>query len=249
MGKLTGKVALVTGATSGIGQAFAARLASDGASVAIVSRSRPADETQKMVEDAGAECLSYQADITSAEQVAGLKAAVEERFGSVDIVVNNAGIYPMKAFLEMEFSEWEEMFDINMHAMFHITQAFLGAMCEKGWGRVINVSSTSYMAGMANYTHYNATKGAVIGFTRSLAKEVGPQNVTVNSIAPGLVRTEITGSREGADEMFDAFLAEQCIKRTEEPKDLTGALSFLASDEASMVTGQTLLVDGGWMFT
>jgi len=248
-GKLRGKVALVTGAGQGLGQAFAARLAADGAAVVVVGHSKPPTETAALVESAGGESLVQQADVSSAEDVAALAAAVEERFGRVDVLVNNAGVYPMQPFLEMDYSQWREMFEINTDSIFHLCKAFVPGMVERRDGRVINVGSTSVAAGMENYTHYNASKAAIVGFSRSLAREVGPYDVTVNTLAPGLVRTPTTDSGPQADGMFEGFLAEQCLKRTEEPKDLAGAVSWLASEDGAFVTGQTIAVDGGWMFS
>jgi 3-oxoacyl-[acyl-carrier protein] reductase len=247
-GRLAGKVALVTGAGQGLGQAFAARLAQDGATVVIVAHRNPPTATVELVEAAGGELLVHHADVSSGVEVEALAAAVESSFGRVDVLINNAGIYPMQPFLEMDYSQWREMFDVNTDSVFHLCRAFVPGMVERRYGRVINVTSTSVQAGMANYTHYNASKAAIIGFTRSLAAEVGPFDVTVNAVAPGLVRTPTTDSGPQADGMFEGFLAEQCIKRTEEPKDLAGTVSWLASDDSSFVTGQTIAVDGGWVF-
>jgi NAD(P)-dependent dehydrogenase (short-subunit alcohol dehydrogenase family) len=246
--KLEGKVAVVSGAAQGIGQAFAERLGHDGAAVVLVEHVTPADETRARCEAAGAEVHVHNADVSSPADVAALGEAVADRFGAVDILVNNAGVYPMKPFLEMDFDEWRQMFAVNVDSIFHMCKAFVGGMAERGWGRVVNVSSTSYIAGMANYTHYNASKAAIVGFTRSLAVEFGPRGVTANSIAPSLVRTPTTDSGPQADGMFEGFLSEQAIKRTEEPRDLAGTLSWLVSDDAAFVTGQTILVDGGWRF-
>jgi NAD(P)-dependent dehydrogenase (short-subunit alcohol dehydrogenase family) len=247
-GKSAGKIAVVSGAAQGIGQAFAERLGADGAAVVLVEHLTPIEETRKLVEATGAETFVHKADVSSADDVGGLAEAVGERFGAVDILVNNAGIYPMKPFLEMDYDEWRQMFTVNTDSIFHMCKAFVGGMAEKGWGRVVNVSSTSFIAGMASYTHYNASKAAIVGFTRSLAVEFGPQGVTANSIAPSLVRTPTTDSGPQADGMFEGFLSEQAIKRTEEPRDLAGTLSWLVSDDAAFVTGQTILVDGGWRF-
>ena len=245
---LQGKVALVTGAAQGIGQAFAQRLANDGADVVIVAHTTPPTETEERVGAAGVRSLVHHADVSAAADVAALAAAVEAEFGRVDVLVNNAGIYPMQPFLEMEFEEWKEIFAVNTDSVFHLCRAFVPGMLEREWGRVVNVTSTSFMEGMANYTHYNAAKAAVVGFTRSLAIEAGPKNVTVNALAPGLVRTPTTDSGPQAEGMFEGFLAEQAIKRTETPQDLAGALSWLASEDAAFVTGQTIVVDGGWHF-
>ncbi|MFT3865636.1 MAG: SDR family NAD(P)-dependent oxidoreductase [Solirubrobacterales bacterium] len=247
-GRLEGRVALVTGAAQGIGQALAIRLAQDGADVVIAAHRTPPDDTEVAVKAAGVESLVHHVDVALEEEVADLATAVTERFGRVDVLVNNAGSYPMQGFLEMTYEQWREMFQINADSVFHTCRAFVPGMVERRWGRVINVSSTSFMEGMANYTHYNAAKAAIVGFTRSLAIEVGPAEVTANVLAPGLVRTPTTDSGPQADGMFEGFLAEQAIKRTETPEDLAGAVSWLASEDASFVTGQTIVVDGGWHF-
>jgi NAD(P)-dependent dehydrogenase (short-subunit alcohol dehydrogenase family) len=247
-GRLRGRVALVTGAAQGIGQALAVRLAQDGADVVIAAHRQPPDDTEAAVKAAGVESLVHHVDVSLEQDVADLAAAVDERFGRVDVLVNNAGAYPMQSFLEMTYDHWREMFQVNTDSVFHTCRAFVPGMVERRFGRVINVSSTSYMEGMANYTHYNAAKAAIVGFTRSLAIEVGPAEVTANVLAPGLVRTPTTDSGPQADGMFEGFLAEQALKRTETPEDLAGAVSWLASEDASFVTGQTVVVDGGWHF-
>lgn len=247
-GRLKGRVALVTGATQGIGQALAIRLAEDGADVVIAAHKQPPDDTEAAVKAAGVESLVHHVDVSLEQDVADLATAVEERFGRVDVLVNNAGVYPMQGFLEMTYDQWREMFRINADSVFHTCRAFVPGMVERRWGRVINVSSNSFMTGMANFTHYNATKAAIVGFTRSLAIEVGPAEVTANVLAPGLVRTPSTDSGPQADGMFEGFVAEQSLKRTETPEDLAGAVSWLASEDASFVTGQTIVVDGGLHF-
>ena len=245
---LADKVALVTGAGQGLGQAFAARLAADGAAIVAVANRNAPTETVKLVEATGAPLLVHHADVSSADDVAALAEAVNARFGRVDVLVNNAGVYPMQPFLEMTYEQWREMFAINTDSIFHLCRAFVPGMVERGHGKVINVTSTSVAAGMPNYTHYNASKAALIGFTRSLAREVGPHGVNVNALAPGLVRTPTTDAGPQADGMFEGFLAEQSIKRTEVPEDLAGTVSWLASSDSDFVTGQTIACDGGWVF-
>lgn len=247
-GRLKGRVALVTGAAQGIGQALAVRLAQDGADVVIAAHRTPPDGTEAAVKAAGVESLVHHVDVSLEQDVADLAAAAEDRFGRVDILVNNAGAYPTQGFLEMTYEQWREVFTLNVDSVFHTCRAFVPGMVERRWGRVINLSSTSFMEGMADFTHYNATKAAIVGFTRSLATEVGPATVTANVLAPGLVRTPTTNSVPEADGMFEGFIAEQALKRTETPEDLAGAVSWLASEDASFVTGQTIVVDGGWHF-
>jgi NAD(P)-dependent dehydrogenase (short-subunit alcohol dehydrogenase family) len=169
---LKGRVALVSGAAQGIGQALAIRLAQDGADVVIAAHKQPPDATEAAVKAAGVESLVHHVDVSLEQDVADLATAVNDRFGRIDILVNNAGAYPMQGFLEMSYEQWRETFAINIDSVFHMCRAFVPGMVERRWGRVINVSSTSFMEGMENYTHYNAAKAAVVGFTRSLAIEV-----------------------------------------------------------------------------
>jgi len=243
--KSSGRVAVVTGGAAGIGQAFAVRLAEDGLDVAIADRNS-ADETAALIEKVGRKSYTAQCDVTSSESVREFAAAVKDALGPVDVLVNNAGIYPATPFLDMPFEEWERVLNVNLNSIFNVGKAFVPGMVERGWGRVISVASTTFHSGIPNNTHYTASKGGVIGFTRSLAAEVGVSGVTVNAIAPGLVRTHTTESGPQAA-LFDMLAQQQAIKRTQEPADLVGALSFFASDDSAFITGQTLCVDGGWM--
>lgn len=241
------RIAIITGAATGIGQAYAQRLARLGATIAVADLN-PATETIERITADGGRARSYECDVTSADSVASLANQVRTDLGNPDILVNNAGIYPMTPFLEMNFTEWQKVMSVNVDSLYHLTHAFLPAMIDNRWGRVVNMASTTFHAGMGNFTHYVASKGAVIGFTRSLAAEVGPAGVTVNAIAPGLVQTETTmNGTQGGTGMFDSFVAAQSIKHPQRPGDLVGAMAFLTSDDAGFITGQTLLVDGGWM--
>jgi NAD(P)-dependent dehydrogenase (short-subunit alcohol dehydrogenase family) len=240
-----GRVAVVTGGATGIGQVFAERLAEDGHRVVVADLS-PADDTIALVEKAGSEGLALRCDISSPESVTEFAAQVHEAYGRVDVLVNNAGIYPATLFADMDFAEWRKVMSVNLDSIFLFGKAFVPGMIERGWGRVVSISSTTFHSGIAYNTHYTASKGGVIGFTRALASEVGAGGVTVNSIAPGLVRTDTT-AHGPQSAWFDSLAEQQAIKRTEEPGDLAGALSFLASDDAAFITGQTLVVDGGWM--
>ncbi len=242
-----GRTAVVTGAAAGIGQAYAERLAADGAKVVIADIADGA-ETVSLVEAAGSEGLAVECDVSSGEDVAALAAAARDRFGTVDILVHNAGIYPIQEFDAMTFEEWRKVLSVNLDSAFHLCHELLPGMREQQWGRVIIVASNTFHAGIGGMSHYIASKGGLIGFLRSLAAEVGEEGVTVNGIAPSLVRSK--GTTEGPHEemgLFEFVAQGQAIKRTETPEDLVGACSFLASDDAAFITGQTLCVDGGWV--
>lgn len=243
------KVAVVTGGAQSIGQAHAVRLAEDGHSVVIADVS-PAEETEAMVRDAGQDAFSGQCDVSSAESVDAFAKTVLERHGHVDILVHNAGIYPIVAFEEMSWEEWRRVMDINLDSLFHLTRAFLPGMREAGWGRIVVMASTTFHNGTPGLVAYTASKGGVIGFVRSLAAEVGEAGITINALAPSIVRTK--GTEAGPQEemgIFDMLRQTQAIKRTQVPADLVGAMSFLTSDDSAFMTGQTMIVDGGWVRT
>ena len=242
-----GRVAVVTGGAKGIGRAFAQRLAADGAAVAVVDL-EPATDTMAMLSGAGAEAASFEGDVTSEDDIARLSGEVGERFGRCDILINNVGIYPNEPFEAVTFAKWRRVMAINLDSMFLTAKAFAPSMAERGWGRIVNMASNTFNTSVTGYSHYIASKGGVIGFTRALASDLADKGVTVNAIAPSLVRThgtEVTNPR--SDERFASVSAMQAIKRTQMPEDLTGTLSFLVSDDAAFMTGQTLYVDGGWV--
>jgi NAD(P)-dependent dehydrogenase (short-subunit alcohol dehydrogenase family) len=240
-----GRVAVVTGAASSIGQALAIRLAADGHRVAIADLS-VATTTVRLITEAGGEAAGFICDIASGESVAELAASVSERFGACDVLVANAGIYPIARFLDTSWETWRRIMAVNLDSLFHLSQAFLPAMVERGWGRIIATATNGFHTGLPGLTPYVASKGGVIGFVRSLAGEVGADGVTVNAIAPSLTRTD--GTTSGPHEelgLFEFTKTLQAIHRTGTPGDLVGAVSFFASDESAFVTGQTLAVDGG----
>jgi NAD(P)-dependent dehydrogenase (short-subunit alcohol dehydrogenase family) len=244
------KIAIVTGATGGLGQAFAQRLARDGAHVVLVDI-RPCEDTAKLVQDAGREVMAVVCDITSEESVGYLATEVEMRFGRCDILVNNAGIYPIQPFEQVTFADWRRVMALNLDAVFLVTRAFAPGMKRRKWGRIINISSSTLNTVASGYTHYVASKGGVVGFTRALATEMGNHGVTVNAVSPSLTRTPGTEGRAprpgraSMDEEFEQIARIQAIRRVQVPDDLVGVVSFLASDEAAFMTGQTLYVDGG----
>lgn len=238
-----GKVAVVTGAAAGIGQAFARRLAEEGVDIAIADVA-PARATEAMVETAGRTALSFICDVSSPEGVRAFAAAVLARYGHVDILVNNAGIYPTGPFAALDYVQWRTVLAVNLDAAFLMCQAFVPGMVARRWGRVVNVTSDTVWLQASGMLPYIASKAGLIGLTRALATEVGAAGVTVNAIAPGLTRTATTASTR-TDPMFDAAAAQQTIKRVGAPEDLVGTVAFLTSDDAAFVTGQTIMVDGG----
>jgi NAD(P)-dependent dehydrogenase (short-subunit alcohol dehydrogenase family) len=241
----SGRVAVVTGGGSGIGQACAARLARDGHRVAIADIA-PADQTESLIHEGGGECLAVRCDISSGESVAAFAGQVFERFGRCDVLLACAGIYPVANLSETSWEDWRRVMSTNVDSLFHLAQAFVPGMVERRWGRFIAISSTVFHTGTPRFAAYTTSKGAVIGFVRALATEVGESGVTVNSIAPSLTRTPGTlAGPQGELGWFEFTRELQAIKRTQEPEDLVGAVSFFASDDAAFITGQTLPVDGG----
>jgi 3-oxoacyl-[acyl-carrier protein] reductase len=236
-----GRVAVVTGGAAGIGQAFAERLAAEGAWVAVADLAG-AERTLELIAAAGGEGIAVRCDVSREDDVAALAASVAERFGPADILVHNAGIYPLVDFAEMTFEQWRAVMSVNLDSSFLLCRELLPAMRSRGWGRIVCLSSTAFHAGMGGMVHYVASKGGIVGLVRSLAAEVGDEGVTVNALAPSLVRTQGTTADPRA---FEAVAASQAITRTQLPGDLDGALSFLVSDDAAFLTGQTLVVDGG----
>lgn len=243
MGRLSGRVAVITGGANGIGQAFAKRLAEDGASIALADNS-DSTRTGEMVRAAGGRFYSEICDVREPAQVASFAEGVARELGDADILVNNVGIYPLKPFSEISFAEWRQINAINVDSMFLFAQAFVPAMIAKKTGRIVNMTSTVNWLMIPNYVHYITTKAAVIGFTRGLANELGAHNITVNAIAPSLVKNATTEASPLAG-TFEAITQLQAIHRLQVPEDLAGTLSFLVSDDAAFVTGQTIAVDGG----
>ena len=244
------KVAVITGAAGGIGQAFAQRLAEDGVHVAIADIA-PGDQTAKLVEAAGRRALACRCDVTSQESVTAMAAQVQQTFGRCDILINCAGIFPQVPFDAMTYEDWRRVLSINLDSVFLVTSAFVPGMKQRGWGRIVSMASSTFGSVVTGFVHYVASKGGIIGFTRALASELGPHGVTVNAIAPGLTRSPGTIARKpraglaSMDEEFEQVAQMQAIKRPEVPDDLVGTVSYLTSDDAAFITGQTLNVDGG----
>jgi len=247
------KVAVITGAANGIGQAFAKRLAEDGVHVAIADIA-PGDATAKLVEAAGRQALVCRCDITSPDSIKAAAADVQKKFGRCDILVNCAGVFPQNAFDDMSFEDWRRVLSINLDSCFLMSKALVPGMKQRQWGRIVNMASSTLGSVTTGFVHYVASKAGIVGFTRALAGELGPHGITVNAIAPSLTRSPGTLARKpraGHADMEEEFIAiaqSQAIKRVEVPDDLAGTVSYLTSDDAAFITGQTLSVDGGRVF-
>lgn len=245
-----GKVAVITGAANGIGQAFAKRLAEDGVDIAVIDLADGA-ETVRLIEAAGRKAIYVKCDVSQEAAVAAMTKEVNAKFNHVDIVVNCAGIFPQKDFSAMTFADWRKVMSTNLDSTFLVSAAFVPGMRTRKWGRVVNMASSTFGSVVTGFAHYVASKGGIIGFTRALASDVAHDGVTVNAIAPGLTRSPGTLARTpraGFADMEAEFLSVaqmQAIKRVETPEDLAGTVSFLTSDDAGFITGQTLNVDGG----
>jgi NAD(P)-dependent dehydrogenase (short-subunit alcohol dehydrogenase family) len=240
--ELEGKKALVTGATSGIGRAIAVKLAEAGATVYFTGRrAELGKETVELIEKAGGTGHFVVSDIASIDDVRKLAQEV----GEVDVLVNNAGIFPFSPTPEQSLDSYQQVFDVNVRGTYFLTAALVPAMVAKGRGAIVNVSSVAAVVGTPVGSVYNASKAAMDALTRSWAVEFGQAGVRVNSVAPGPIRTD--AAVEGAGEMFTAITELTALKRVGEPEEIAEAVLFLASDKSSYITGAVLTADGGYV--
>ncbi len=238
-------IALVTGASRGIGAAIARGLASDGFSVGI-NYARSADAADAVVSDinnAGGTAIAVQADVSDADAVAAMFTTVTDALGGVSVLVNNAGITDDGLLLRMNVDQWDRVLATNLRSVYLCTKAALKPMIRARSGRVINVSSVSGISGNAGQGNYAASKAGVIGFTRSIAKEVGSRGITVNAVAPGFIATDMTDALGEA--VAEGVTNQISLGRLGRPEEVASIVRYLASDDASYITGQTIVVDGG----
>jgi NAD(P)-dependent dehydrogenase (short-subunit alcohol dehydrogenase family) len=231
VGGLADQVAIVTGAAQGIGRGIAERLEREGAMVEVFDL-------------AG----SPSVDVASEADVCDAVERVLSARGRIDILVNNAGIYPYTPFAELSFAEWRRVLATNLDSVFLVTRAVYGGMVERGYGRIVSISSAAVLVGVEGLTHYSASKAGVLGFTRALASGAGTHGITVNAITPGFIETPGVLSNPDDAAMFEHILPEQAVPRRGMPDDIAACVAYLASPQAGFITGQTINIDGGHRF-
>ena len=247
MGTLEGKVALVTGAAQGIGKAIADGLAAEGARIVVADL-----QGAERAAEAYPGGLGLTVDVAEEADVARMTAETVERCGGLDVLVNNAGLYAsleMRAFTEIPLDEWRTVMDVNVASMFLTCRAAVPAFRERGGGAVVNISSGTPFRGVPFLLHYVTSKGAIVAFTRALAKELGRDGIRVNCVAPGFTMSDgVKDHPEVVEQLRDVSVAARTIQRDQVPEDVVGAVTYLAGPAASFVTGQTIVIDGGQYF-
>lgn len=248
---LKGRVVIITGGAQGLGRCYAEHFAEQGAIPVIVDFDKSkADDVQKSLKDRGFDSLAIQVDVSDPESTMSMAKKTLDRFGRIDALVNNAALFSkitLAPFWELPLDEWRRAMDVNITGAFLCSRAVVPAMQTAGWGRIINVSSSTVLNGRPNYLHYIASKSALIGMTRAMAKELGQWNITVNVYLPTATQTEV--ERPSAQRAhFERLAGEQAIRRIAEMSDHAATILFLCSEDAGFITGQSHLVDGGRAF-
>ncbi len=239
------RVALVTGGSRGIGRAIALRLAADGHAVAVnyAANSTAADEVVEAITANGGTAVAVQADVGDADAVGAMFKDVEERLGRIEVLVNNAGITRDDLLLRMGLEAWDQVIETNLRSVYLCSRAAMRGMLRSKWGRIISVSSIAGISGNPGQANYAASKAGIIGFSKSIAREIGSRNITVNVVAPGFIETDMT--EELGTEIAEDVASRVAVGRLGRPEEIAAAVGYLASDDAAYVTGQTLVVDGG----
>lgn len=247
MGRLDGRVAIVTGAGRGIGVFYAKALAEEGAKVCC-SDILDTENTVNIIKQAGGEAIGNKCDVTKPDEIQAMVAQTVEAYGKVDIMVTNAAIFadlPQRSFLEIPEDEWDKVMAVNTRGVFSCVKAVVPEMKKNGYGKIINIASGTVFKGTPMMLHYVSSKGAMVAFTRSLSRELGEHNICVNALAPGLTMSEKVAASADWSGAKDANAQTRAIKRDEVPEDLIGTLLYLSSEDSDFVTGQTIVVDGG----
>jgi len=244
---LEGRNALVTGGASGIGRAIALRLARDGADVAVLDlRPEPAAAVANEITALGRRAIALGADVTDAAGVTSAVARARDALGALHVLVNCAGVADFVPFAELDEERWQRMIDILLNGTYRVTRAVFTDMTAAGWGRIVNLSSAAALnGGGPGLAHYAAAKAGVIGFTKSLAQELGPLGVTVNAIAPGLIDTPLIHAAGAPASLYDQVVARLPMRRIGQPEDIAAACAYLVSAEAGFITGQVVSPNGG----
>jgi 3-oxoacyl-[acyl-carrier protein] reductase len=243
---LSGKVALVTGASQGIGRTCALKLAAEGATVAVAARNQ--DKLNELVAEitaAGGKAAAFALDVTDEEQVKTTVKAVISQFGKIDILVNNAGITKDTLVMRMKRADWDAVLQTNLTSAYLCIQQVIGSMLKQRWGRIINITSVFGQMGQAGQANYSASKAGLIGLTMAIAREVGSRSITCNAVAPGFIETPMTAVL--SEEFKEAAVKQIPLGRVGSPEDVASAVAFLASDQASYITGHVLNVNGGML--
>jgi 3-oxoacyl-[acyl-carrier protein] reductase len=241
---LTGKVAIITGAGQGIGREIALSLAERGAKVVITDVNDQIFKVMKEIEDRGGQGLAIKCDVTDPNDGRDVAGEVAEKYHAVDIVVNNAGIYPSKSFIDMTEEDWNKVLQTNLRGVFHCTKAVLPLMIRQRYGKIVNMSSIAgSVVGFPNLAHYSASKAGIVGFTRSLALEMAQYGININAVAPGPIETP--GTKTEA-EMYEQTRKTIPLGRWGLPKDIANLVVFLVSDDSNFITGQCIVIDGGY---
>lgn len=249
--RLKGKVAIVTGGARGLGKTYALGLAQEGARV-VVADTLDGRGVIEAIEEKGGEALALRTDVSDETSTQEMSRKTIECFGRVDILINNAAIFASivrKPFYEISGQEWDDVIRVNLKGLFLCCKAVYPHMKKQGKGKIINISSGTWFKGSPFFLHYATSKAGVVGFTRALARELGNDGISVNSVAPGLTLSDALQEKlQDSGEIIRATVNTRCFKRGEKPEDLIGTILFLASDESDFITGQTIVVDGGAVF-
>jgi len=238
-----GQTALITGAGRGIGKTIAVKLAESGVNIAIADMNPVSDDVVREIEEYGTKCLAFQLDVTDVESVDSVVKKIIDETGGIHILVNNAGITQDNLFMRMKPEQWSQVIDVNLNGVFHVTKAVIRTMVKQHSGRIINISSVVGFSGNPGQVNYSSTKSGLIGFTKSLSREVGTRGITVNAVAPGFINTAMTQALNESQQQ--AILNQIPLGRMGEAEDIANAVAFLASEEASYITGTVLHVNGG----